>query len=196
MRRREFNGVPTVSPVGLGLGFSEKRCPPRPFNLAIRGNHFREFPGTRRPPPTPVLSMKSKRGVRFQSKRGLAVKIGIFGFIGDTRGWTLKMRRRALSDTPVTLIGDASSRSTLSTVSRSNRRAVQSLLVDPCCYALLSCPTRLCTTSLSFPPAQTGASRPRAAAAEGGFVLAPGAGARGVWWRKGNLAACRRQGCE
>jgi len=106
MRRREFNGVPTVSPVGLGLGFSEKRCPPRPFNLAIRGNHFREFPGTRRPPPTPVLSMKSKRGVRFQSKRGLAVKIGIFGFIGYTRGWSLKLRRRALSDTPVTLIGD------------------------------------------------------------------------------------------
>ena len=90
MRRREFNCVPTVSPVGLGLGFLEKRCPPRPFNLAIRGNHFREFLGTRRPPPSPGWTVKSKRGVRFQSKGGLAVKIGIFGFYWLPQGVDIK----------------------------------------------------------------------------------------------------------
>ena len=64
--------------------------PSKAFNLAIRGNHFREFLGTRRPPPSPGWTVKSKRGVRFQSKGGLAVKIGIFGFYWLPQGVDIK----------------------------------------------------------------------------------------------------------
>ena len=153
----------------------EKRCPPRPFNLAIRGNHFREFLGTRRPPPTPGFVNEEQKRSPISIQGGAGREDRDLWFYWLPQGWTLKMGRRAFfRHTRNSHRRPLRAVSTLSIASRSNRRAVQSWLVDPCCYALLSCPTRLCSTSLSFPPAQTGASRPRAAAAEG------------VWcWRRG-----------
>ena len=96
MRRREFNCVPTVSPVGLGLGFLEKRCPPRPFNLAIRGNHFREFLGTRRPPPIPGFVNEEQKRSPISIQGGAGREDRDLWFDWLPQGWTLKMGRRAL----------------------------------------------------------------------------------------------------